>query len=344
MPNIKSKSKLKSPSAVTVLGAGSWGTALAIAIARTGQSVRLWGRHSQHMQTMADTHCNQRYLPKVTLPLSIEIVTDLEKALENCQDVLVVVPSHAFENLLIECKPFMSNNVKIAWATKGLHPASNQFLQHIVQKIFPHITEMAVLSGPSFAREVAVGLPTAITVAATTDSFARQWIRYLHSQHFRVYPTQDMIGVQLCGAVKNVLAIATGIGDGLQLGANARAALVTRGLAEMARLGNAMGAHSETFMGLAGLGDLVLTCTDDQSRNRRLGLALGKGLSVQTALSQIGQVVEGIHNVAQVVQLATKYQVEMPISAQVFEVLERGKTPQQAIEDLLAREPKSTEF
>lgn len=344
MLNVKSNKKADHHSEVSVLGAGSWGTALAIAITRTNRRVRLWGRDPNHMQVMAATRSNQRYLPSVSLPPLIDIVTELKDALIHCRDILIAVPSHVFENLLEQVKPFVNETNRIAWATKGLDPSSNQLLHRIVQKEFPEVSSLAVLSGPSFAREVAAGLPTAITIASTDEAFAQQWIHYLHSSHFRVYPTKDMIGVQLCGAVKNVLAIATGINDGFHLGANARAALVTRGLAEMARLGLAMGAQRETFMGLAGLGDLVLTCTDDQSRNRRFGLALAKGLTTQQALQQIGQVVEGIHNVSQVVQLANHYHIEMPITSQVFEVLEHGKKPEQAIHDLLAREPKAAEF
>lgn len=343
MPNIK-RHKTHKTSDICVLGAGSWGTALAIAIARTGQAVRLWGRDPSQMEIMARTRCNQRYLPDIQISPSIQIETDLKKALENVENVLMVVPSHSFEEVLLAAKPYLISSSRIAIATKGLQPKTNRFLHEVTLDHFSKKTNVAVLSGPSFAREVASGLPTAITIASSSTRLAEDWVTYLHSHTFRVYPTKDLIGVQLCGAVKNILAIATGINDGLQLGANARAALVTRGLAEMARLGTNMGAKQQTFMGLAGLGDLVLTCTDDQSRNRRLGLALGAGSKISDALKKIGQVVEGIYNVSQVAELAREYKIEMPISEQVRAVLCENKPAKQALHDLLAREPKHSEL
>jgi glycerol-3-phosphate dehydrogenase (NAD(P)+) len=296
---------------------------------------------------IANSRCNSRYLPGISLPDAIHIESDLTKAIQGISDILLVVPSHVFAATLKMLQGVISlatPDLGIAWGTKGIDAETNQLLHHFVNQEMPGLKSFAVLAGPSFAREVALGLPTAITVAASDLGYADHWIERLHSASFRMYPTSDLIGVQLCGAIKNVLAIASGILDGMKLGANARAALVTRGLAEMTRLGLAMGAQQETFVGLAGLGDLVLTCTDNQSRNRRFGIALGEGLHRQEELSKIGQVVEGIHNVSQVHHLAKQADIEMPICEQVYEILEHGKTPHAAMTTLLSRLPKKSEL
>ncbi len=324
---------------MTVIGAGSWGTALAISLARNNVPTRLWGNEIELQADMARTRCNAHYLPGIDFPESLTVYTELEKSLQDVRDILLVVPSHAFREVLNTLKPLLPSHVRIAWATKGLDPTSNQLLHTVVYEVLGESTPVAVLSGPTFAAEVAAGKPSALALASTDAAFAESLSQRFHSPHFRVYRNDDIIGVQLGGALKNVLAIATGISDGLELGANARCALVTRGLNEIMHLGQAMGAQSDTFMGLAGLGDLVLTCTDNQSRNRRFGLALGRGETVDAALKAIGQVVEGRGNAAQAKALSEQYAVEMPILMQVYEILYQDITPRDAVTALLMRPP-----
>lgn len=330
---------MKNESPIAVLGAGSWGTALAILLARNGQTIRLWGR-GDYVQKMVTSRHNTRYLPDAYLPPQVQVFTDFRAALDGVQDVLITVPSHAFRLIVKELHQNFPENIRIAWATKGIDPDTNQLLSHVVFELYQREIPIGVLAGPSFAKEVAMGLPTAVTLASNDPSFAQAIISKFHGPTFRVYTQSDLIGVQICGAVKNGLAVATGISDGLGLGANARAALITRGLAEMARLGTAMGGQHETFMGLAGLGDLVLTCTDNQSRNRRFGIGIGKGLPMDSVEQNIGQVVEGRQNSLMVLALAKKYHIEMPIIEHVCQVLQGVITPTEAVEKLLAREQK----
>jgi glycerol-3-phosphate dehydrogenase (NAD(P)+) len=325
-------------SPITVLGAGSWGTALACLIARNNYPVRLWGRDSG-VKEMATSRRNTAYLPDVTIPDTVEIYTDFEAAVQDVQDILMVVPSIAFRPILNTLNQIRPNNIRIAWATKGIDTKSNQLLHEVVTEVYGNIP-MAIIAGPSFAKEVAAGLPTAVTVTSNSVEFSQDISTRLHRYHFRVYTQTDLIGVQICGAVKNCLAVATGISDGLGFGANARSALITRGLSEMTRLGLAMGGQQETFMGLAGVGDLVLTCTDDQSRNRRFGVAVGKGIGIDEAERNIGQVVEGKLNAFNVQALAKQYNVEMPITEQVCAVLSGTITPRESVERLFAREQK----
>ncbi len=328
-----------SSASIAVLGAGSWGTALAIHLARNHKSVRLWGRDATQMHEMQRQRCNTRYLPSVPFPSNLEIIVDLAEALRDVQMILIVVPSHAFAECLDKIAAYYKTGTPIAWATKGLQP-DGTLLHTLVEKRFGKETPKAVIAGPSFATEVAVELPTAITVASDNNTCAKIVSHILSSPRFRVYISTDMIGAQLGGAIKNVLAIATGISDGLGFGANARSALITRGLAELMRLGLAMGGQPETFMGLAGLGDLVLTCTDDKSRNRRFGLALGHGLSIKDAVASIGQVVEGATAAGYVYDLARTKQIEMPITEQVYQVLQGKHSAAQAVEILLSRASK----
>lgn len=324
---------------VAVLGAGSWGTALALVIARHGRRVKLWDLWAEQVEALIHERENRRYLPGFPLPDLIEPTRDLSQALAAVQEVLIVVPSHGFASLLRSLPP-LGTEVGLAWATKGLEPGTNRLLHEVARDILGE-RDLAVVSGPSFATEVARGLPTAVTVASPALIQARRVAAYLHGERFRAYTSQDLVGVQVGGAAKNVLAIATGIADGLGFGANTRAALITRGLAELTRLGTALGGRPETFTGLAGLGDLVLTCTDDQSRNRRLGLALARGASLDQARQEIGQEVEGILTSRAVHGLAQRYGIEMPISAEVYGVLYAGTTPAEAARNLLAREGKS---
>ena len=327
---------------VTVLGAGSYGTALAICLARNGTPTLLWGRDTQQLSDMAADRQNQRYLPDIPLPDSLVIEPDLTKAIAASRDILVVVPSHAFKGMLETIAPMLTPSQRIIWATKGLEPGTGRLLKDVAQDVLGEGYPLAVLSGPTFAKEMAAGLPTAISLSSTDDAFIDDMAAKLHcTKSFRVYKNPDFTGVQLGGAVKNVIAIGAGLADGLGFGANARTALITRGLAELTRLGVKAGAQPETFMGMAGLGDLVLTCTDNQSRNRRFGLALGKGVSVEQAMTDIGQVVEGYRNTEEVKALAENLDVEMPICEQIYAVLYQGKSPKDAALALLGRSLKS---
>ncbi len=325
--------------AITVLGAGRYGTALAISLARNGHQTLLWGRNREDMALMASSRINQRYLPDVVLPAPLSLTDDLVAAVQASQNVLVVVPSHAFADTLRQIKPYLLPHARVAWATKGLEPDTGRLLQDVARDILGDDVSLAVLSGPTFAKELAKGLPTAISLSSTDPEFIKVLSDLLHcGKTFRVYTNPDFIGVQLGGAVKNVIAIGAGMADGIGFGANARTALITRGLTEMCRLGCALGAKTETFMGMAGLGDLVLTCTDNQSRNRRFGLLLGEGKGVEEAMAAIGQVVEGYRNAKEVYNLATRVGVEMPITEQIYQVLYMGKDARAAAVDLLSRE------
>lgn len=327
---------------VTVLGAGSYGTALAFCLARNEQPTTLWGRDKAQMVEMAKVRRNIKYLPDSDFPQRLTIESNLENAIKANQDILVVTPSHAFADTLVQIKPFLAPHQRIIWATKGLEPKTGRLLQEVANDVLGPDIPKAVLSGPTFAKEMVAGLPTAISLSSTDELLAQEFTTKLHcARSFRVYRNDDFIGIQLGGAVKNVIAIGAGLADGLGFGANARTALITRGLAELTRLGSKLGAKPETFMGMAGLGDLVLTCTDNQSRNRRFGLALGKGLSVTAAIESIGQVVEGYRNTEEVHILAAKLDVEMPISEQIYQVLYEQKPAKQAALDLLGRQQTS---
>ncbi|MDG4549587.1 MAG: NAD(P)-dependent glycerol-3-phosphate dehydrogenase [Candidatus Contendobacter sp.] len=325
---------------VAVLGPGSWGTALALLLARNGHAVRLWGHDLEEIAPLRRDRENRRYLPGIPFPSTLTVGFDLAEAVAGVDLALAAVPSHAYGVTLTRLRPHLPADAGFAWATKGLEHGGGRFLHEVTAEILGAAWPAAVISGPSFAGEVARGLPTAVTVASTDAIHARRVAALLHGSNLRAYTSLDVIGVELGGAVKNVLAIAAGIADGLGFGANARAALITRGLAEMARLGLVVGGQRETFMGLAGIGDLVLTCTDDQSRNRRFGLAIGRGETTQSAVAAIGQVVEGVATAREVLRLARRREVEMPITEQVNEVLYHGQEPRRAVEVLLARDPK----
>lgn len=330
-----------SPVKITVLGAGSYGTALAICLARNGHETLLWGRDIEHVAEMSRTRSNAKYLPGSQFPPSLHLEADFTKAVESSHNILLVVPSHAYGDMLAQLKPLLTSEDRLAWATKGLEPDSGRLLQDVARETLGDDISLAVLSGPTFAKEMASGLPTAISLSSTDDEFVADLSDLLHCEKtFRVYSNKDFIGVQLGGAVKNVIAIGAGMADGIGFGANARTALITRGLAEMTRLGAALNADPNTFMGMAGLGDLVLTCTDNQSRNRRFGLALGTGTSVEQAMKDIGQVVEGFRNTKEVYLLAERMDVEMPIVEQVYQVLYQDKDARKAASDLLSRERK----
>jgi glycerol-3-phosphate dehydrogenase (NAD(P)+) len=323
---------------IGILGAGSWGTALAIQAARTGCEVLLWGHHPHHMEALFGARENKHYLPGAVFPPNLSITADLREACLFSDLLLIAVPSHAFKATLKQLKPFAADNVRIAWATKGFNPDNGSLLHELVAMLFSPHTPVAVLSGPTFAHEVAAELPTAITIASPYLEFSNQLAQLFHSNRFRTYTSTDIIGVEVGGAVKNVMAIAAGIADGLGFGANTRAALITRGLTEIIRLGLRLRGHQETFMGLAGLGDLVLTCTDNQSRNRRLGIALGRGQALEPAMREIGQEIEGVLAAKETYLLAKKYGIDMPITEQVFKVLYEELSPTLAVQNLLSRE------
>ncbi len=326
-------------SSIAVLGAGAWGTALAMVLGSRGHDIRLWSYKPDHARLLAEQRANPPLLPGCALPESVRPTSDLDDAVADAAWVLVVVPSSAFGAVVerLAGKPPR----RLAWATKGLDADSGGLLHQVVERHLSPVPRMAVVSGPSFAAEVARGLPTAVTVAANDAGFGQEIAEAFHSERFRAYTSDDVVGVELGGAVKNVLAIATGVSDGLGLGANARAALVTRGLAEITRLGRVLGADPLTFMGLAGVGDLLLTCTDDQSRNRRFGLALGRGQGVEEALRSIGSTVEGVRTAAELHALATAHSVDMPICDTVHRRLRGEIDTERAVHSLLLREPRA---
>jgi glycerol-3-phosphate dehydrogenase (NAD(P)+) len=290
---------------------------------------------------IADRHENTRYLPGITLPASLRATTDLASAVSGADLVLVAVPSHAFVETVRALAPHRRDGVGVAWATKGFEPGSGRFLHEVAREVLGDDVPLAVVTGPSFAKEVASGLPTALTVHGAPADFVTRVADVLHGPTFRAYTGDDLLGAELGGAMKNVLAVATGVADGMQLGLNARAGLITRGLNEMLRLNAALGGRAETLMGLAGLGDLVLTCTGDLSRNRRLGLALGRGVALDDAVREIGQVVESVQTADEVMRLAERHGVELPIASAVHAALHGRITPADGVRQLLAREQKA---
>jgi len=326
---------------VAVIGAGSWGTALACVLARNGVNTTLWGRNAEQIAGMQRSGYNERYLPGIKLPEQLHFSADLSRTVQSSHTILIAVPSHAFRRTLELIAPDLDENARLLWATKGFESETGKLLHVVVGEVFSkqHFPA-AVISGPTFAKEAAVGMPTAITVASADPDFAADIARLLHNDTFRVYTSNDVAGVEVGGSIKNVLAIAAGISDALGFGANARAALITRGLTEVMRLGVALGGQRETLMGLSGLGDLILTCTDDQSRNRRFGLALGRGETVASAKGGITQVVEGAYAAEEVAMLAQKLGIEMPISEQVHRVISGQCSPKEAVSCLLHREQK----
>ncbi len=322
---------------IAILGAGSWGTALALYLARRKQTVRIWSIETAEITAMLTDRANNRYLPGISLPDGILPMADLAEAVKEVEDVVVVVPSIGFRQTLTMLKPLMHPTLRITCATKGLDTETGQLLSEVAEEVLGAEHKFAILSGPSFAREVAAGLPCAVVIASHHRDFLKELMQRFNSPLFRIYTSDDVIGVEMGGVGKNVIAIATGISDGMQLGSNARSALITRGLSEMIRLGTALGGKLETFIGLSGLGDLILTCSDNQSRNRRLGLAIGKGQNIQEAEREIGQVVEGKRNAELIILLATRYKVDMPICEMVWQILQGKRTAKEAVEVLLSR-------
>jgi glycerol-3-phosphate dehydrogenase (NAD(P)+) len=325
---------------IAVLGAGAWGTALSVLLARNGYPVWLWGNDRAQIARLARERINAVGLPGIVLSPEVELQPDLREVGSAATNFLVAVPSHAFRQTLASIRPHVKPHATFAWATKGLEPGGGRLLSDAAEETFGSTAALAVISGPTFAVEIARGLPAALTVAARDSTVAEQVAGWLRNDRVRVYTSDDVAGVQLGGAIKNVIAIAAGISDGLGFGANARAALITRGLAELARLGVALGGRAETFMGLAGAGDLILTCTDNTSRNRRVGLGLGQGRTLKEVLAEVGQEAEGVATAGELYALARKTNVEMPITEQVYRVLYKGLSPQAAVEALLRRDPR----
>ncbi|MGY0398926.1 MAG: NAD(P)H-dependent glycerol-3-phosphate dehydrogenase [Ostreibacterium sp.] len=323
---------------VAVIGAGSWGTALAINCTRLpNQTVYLWGHQASHLKQLQKDRKNNRYLPDIIFPENLTATDDIS-IIYDCDMVLLVVPSIAFGDILACIKPYFSHQA-IGWAIKGFDKTTNNLLSHTFTNVYPN-RDYAIIAGPSFAKEVAIGLPTAITVAGNTLDFATDYASFLHNDNLRTYTTDDIIGVQIGGALKNVIAIAAGIADGLGFGANTRAALITRGLSEINRIGCAVGAKPETLAGLSGLGDLMLTATDNLSRNRQFGLLLGKGHDVNSALKIIGQTVEGITTAREADTYARKHGVRSPIITIVENIISGKLSVDNAMKKLLSHQPK----
>lgn len=328
------------PTRVAVLGAGSWGTALALQLARNGHSVNLWGHDPQHIRRLLDEKQNTEFLPDIPFPDNIHPIASLQQAVEGINFILLVIPSKAYREFLKQLKPLISSDTRVFWASKGFEIETGKFLHELVVEELG-VAHYGVISGPTFATEVARDLPAAVTCAGNNPESTQQIAELLHGGHFRCYTSSDVIGVEVGGALKNVLAIGVGAVDGLGFGANTRAALMTRGLAEIMRFGESMGAKRETLMGLSGLGDLILTCTDNQSRNRRFGLAVGQGVSIEKALESLHQTVEGYRASNAIHQIAQKMGVNLPIMEQVYLVLYQGKSLVDAVADLESREQKA---
>lgn len=329
-------------SKVALFGAGSWGTALAMQLARNGVRVNLWGHDPQHIDNLVRDRENKEFLPGIALHKRIHPVATLQACLDQADTVLIAIPSKAFRSFLQQLKTEIQPSTGIFWASKGFEIETGKLLHQLVLEELPG-HHYGVVSGPTFASEVARGLPAAITCAGDDESETAFFASLLHGSRFRCYTSDDVVGVELGGALKNILAIAVGVADGLGFGANTRAALMTRGLSEVMRLGKRLGARQETLMGLAGLGDLILTCTDDQSRNRRFGLAIGRGKSVEQAEKEVGQTVEGLRAARAIYLLSQELKLELPIMEQVYRVLYESVKPIDAVESLEKR-PQRQEY
>ena len=327
---------------IGVAGAGAWGTALAAHLAKLHAEVYLWGRNRDKLENIISSRENRFYLPGIALPENIKPCFDFSVLVGQSRYLLVAVPSTSMREILCSIKKQATENlVGIIWATKGLEQETGKFLHQVAAEELPARIQISILSGPSFAREVGEGLPTAVTIASENESFAREVADLFHSPRFRTYTSTDIRGVEIGGTFKNILAIASGIIDGLHFGANSRAALITRGVAEMMRLGKILDVKQETLVGLSGIGDIILSCTDDMSRNRRLGLGLGSGKKLSDIEKEIGQVLEGKYATKVIHELSRQLQIELPISEQVYQVLYNNKTPREAVEALLSRASKN---
>jgi len=331
---------------IAVVGAGSWGTTLADLLSRKGHEVILWVHETERVEEMRNTGCNCLYLPGIRLSDRLQFTGSVEEAVSNKDFIVFVTPSQVMRGILWTALPHIAADTFIINASKGIELESLLTISQICKEILPTdlFNNYCVLSGPTFAREVAQGMPTAIVAAAAEQAVSRKVQEAFSTQYFRVYTNSDIIGVELGGSIKNVISIAAGICDGLSLGYNTRAALITRGLAEMARLGMAMGAQPATFAGLAGMGDLVLTCTGDLSRNRSVGMKLGEGMQLADILAQMCMVAEGVKTTQSAYELAKRLKVDMPITEKVYQILYEKKSPRQAVLELMTRDLKSEEI
>ena len=323
---------------ITLLGAGAWGTALAIAFAGK-HAVTLWSREEDVAAELLSSRENRRFFPGYRLPDSVAVSTDFAAAVAGAELLVIATPIAGLRPTAERLKE-LGSSTPVLWVCKGFEAGSGKLPHQVVGEVLGQTVRCGALSGPSFAEEVAAGQPTAVALAANDPAFAREAARQLHTTRLRIYANDDLIGVEVGGAVKNVLAIATGVCDGLGLGLNSRAALMTRGLAEIARLGLALGADHQTFMGLAGMGDLILTCTGDLSRNRRVGLALAQNKQLPQILEELGHVAEGVYTAREVDRLSKALAVDMPIGTAVAAVLDGRLTAAQAVEQLMARDPR----
>lgn len=329
---------------LAVLGTGSWGCALAaVAASVSSDPVLLWGRDSKVVEEIRQRSINSKYLPDVCIPRNIETTTDIEYVLTKAEDILLAIPSNGIAEVLATVKKYISPKHRISWSTKGLAPGNFTFIHEYVVDTFGANISYAIISGPSFAIDVALGKPTAVAIAANNNEFAMELAKYFHTDNFRVYLNDDVIGVQFGGVIKNILAVACGIIDGLDLGPNAKSALITRGLAEGVRLAEKLGAKSYTLYGLSGIGDIILSCTDDKSRNRRFGLMLGAGATATEARDKIGQAVEAVYNLEHLLELSQQHNVKLPIAEQISLVLQKRITPLEAMHHLMTR-PLREEF
>jgi glycerol-3-phosphate dehydrogenase (NAD(P)+) len=330
---------------IAVIGAGSWGTAIAGILAAKGLQTVLWGHHIEHVAALTRDRENIKYLPGYHLVDSLQFTSDLHTAVKGCEIVCMVVPSHGFRKVFEDVVPFLKKKCLIVSAVKGIENETLMTMTQIMTEVLgtklqEKEIELAVLSGPSFAKEVALGMPTAVTIGCSQIEKAQKLQHVFGTERFRVYASNDIIGLEISAALKNIIAIAAGISDGLGYGLNSRAALITRGLSEIKRLGVLMGADPQTFFGLSGLGDLVLTCTGDLSRNRTVGLKLGQGKELSTILHEMEMVAEGVKTTQSVYELALRFKVDMPILEQVYLILYKNKDCSAAVLDLLTREMK----
>lgn len=326
---------------IGVAGAGAWGTALAMHLAKLHKELHWWGRDKSKLANIISSRENKYYLPGIALPENIVPCPEFSNLVGQANFLVVAIPSTAMREFLRLTKEHASKNLRgIVWATKGLEQGTGKFFHQVAAEELPDHIHIAVLSGPSFAQEVGQGMPTAVTIASENRQYAQEAASLFHSPLFRTYTSTDVCGVEIGGTFKNILAIASGIIDGLQFGANSRAALITRGVAEMIRFGRLLDVKTETLVGLSGIGDIILSCTDNMSRNRRLGLGLGLGKELSAVEKEIGQVLEGMYATKVVHDLSNQLNIELPISEQVYQVLYKNKPPREAVENLLSRASK----
>lgn len=322
---------------VAVIGAGSWATALAVLLGKKGHPVSLWARRADQVTELRESRQNHKYLPGIVLPDTIAATSDLEEAVSGCDKIVLGVPSHAVRQLCTQLKPILKTTKTVINTAKGLEESSLLRLSTVIDEEFGGQHQVVVLSGPSHAEEVGRDLPTTVVVATRHRKTAEAVQDLFMTPTFRVYTNPDMVGVELAGALKNVIALCCGVADGLGLGDNTRAALMTRGLTEIARLGVAMGAQPLTFAGLAGVGDLIVTCTSMHSRNRRAGIEIGKGKTMEEALDSVQMVVEGVRTTRSAWALAQRHQISMPITEQAYRVLFEGANARDAVTNLMMR-------